>query len=98
MSNENNKDIDKVLEQLKQKVNPSEEQLDQLKELANKYSDKSEDEIFFEIIKLNKKLSEEMGKDELENKLKKLESIRPMLSPDQNKKLDKLVEAIKQSL
>jgi len=96
-SNESNKKIEKLMENLKDKIEPTEAQFDNLKNIAEQYSGKSDNEIFFEIIKLNKKFSEEMSKEEYEEKLKKLETIRPLLSEEQSRKLDKILEVLKKS-
>ena len=95
---ENKKEVEKALEQIKNAVNPNDEQLDQLKNLADNYSDKSQDEIFSEIMQLNKKLSEDLGADEFKNKLKQLEQIKPMLDNEQSERLDKLLSILKSSL
>lgn len=91
-----NKNIEKLMENLKGKIQPSEEQLDKIKNLAENYSGKSDDEILFEIIKLNKKMTEEMSPEEYQDKLRKLEMIRPLLNEDQRNKLDKVLAILKQ--
>ncbi|MGO1368049.1 hypothetical protein [Senegalia sp. (in: firmicutes)] len=89
------KDLSKLVDKLKSSVNASDEDVEKLKDLANNYSDKSEDELYFEIINLNKKLSEGQNKEEFMKKIKKLEKLRPMLNESQNKKLDTLLEVLK---
>lgn len=76
-------------------IEPTEEQLDKIKDMADTYSDASEDEIFFEIIKINEKMKSEMGKEEYEEMLEKLERMRPLLDDEQIEKLDRVLEAIK---
>lgn len=95
---ENKKDIEKALENIKENVNPSDEQMDQLKDMAGAYSDKSQDDIFVEIIELNKKLSADAGAEEFQNKINQIEAIRPMLNEEQGKKLDKVLEALRKSV
>ncbi len=90
-----NAKIDEALEKLKGRINPTEEQLSKLKEMAEKCKGKSEEDIFFEIIKLKNKMVENMDEEEYKKKLKKLEKIRPMLNEEQNKKLDKLLESLR---
>lgn len=90
-----NKNINEVIEQLKEKIDPTQEQLETVKKFAEQYSNKSGDEIFFEIIKLNKKLSEDMGKEEFMAKLNQLEALRPLLSKEQNENLDRLIKILK---
>ena len=84
------KDIHEAMEEFKD-FKPTEEQIDQFEELADAYSDKSEDEIFFEIIKVNEKMETEMSKEEYEELFEKLNSIRPLLSEEQLEKLDKIL-------
>ena len=93
--NRNKNDIKEALENIKGTINPNDDQMDQLKEMADKYGDKSQDDIFVEIIELNDKLSADMGAEEFQNKLKQLDAIRPMLNDEQGKKLDKLLQALK---
>ena len=93
-----NRDIEEALESIKGSVNPSDEQMNQIKEMAGAYSDKSQDDIFVEIIELNKKLSADVGAEEFQNKIKQIEAIRPMLNEEQNKKLDKVLEALRKSV
>lgn len=92
---ENKKNVEKIIEKLKGKVNPTDEQLDKIKKIADQYSDKSEEEVMVEIIKLNKNFSESMGKEEYEKKLKKIEQIRPLLNKEQKEKLDKVLNMLK---
>lgn len=92
---DNNNKVEKVIERLKDKLNPTEDQLTKLKDLAQKYDGKSEEDIFFEIINFKDQMLESMGEKEFNKKLKKLEKIRPMLNQDQAKKLDKLLEVLR---
>lgn len=94
---ENKESIEKALENIKSSVNPSDEQMDKLKNMASDYKDKSEDDIFVEIIELNKKLSSDMGNEEFQNKLRQIEAIRPMLNEEQGKKLDKVLATLKKT-
>lgn|SRR5690554_722085 len=93
--NNDNKNIEEVIEQIKEKIEPTEEQLDTVKKFAEQYSNKSGDEIFFEIIKLNKKLSEDMGTEEFMEKLNQLEALRPLLTEEQNENLDRLLKILR---
>ncbi|MTI49840.1 Spy/CpxP family protein refolding chaperone [Sporosalibacterium faouarense] len=94
---ENNDKVEKVIDKLKDKLNPTDEQLSKLKDLAKKYDGKSEDDIFVEIIKFKDQMKENMDEEEFEKRMKKLERIRPMLNENQAKKLDKLLQAFKES-
>lgn len=90
---DNKKDLKNILNDF-EKLKPAEEEFDKIKEIADQYSEKSEDEIVFEIINLNKKMEEEMDPEEYKAMLGKLDSIRPLLDEEQNRKLDMLLEAI----
>lgn len=92
---DNNKKIEEVIEEIKGKIDPTQEQLDVIKNVAEQYSNKSGEEIVFEIIKLNKKLKEDMGKEEFMAKLKQLESLRPMLNEEQSQNLERLLKILK---
>ena len=87
------KDLKNILNDL-ESLKPAEEKFDKIKEMADQYSEKSEDEIVFEIINLNKKMEEEMDPEEYKAMLDKLDSIRPLLDEEQNRKLNMLLEAI----
>ena len=67
------------------RFNPSEEEIELIEGLAKSYSDKSEDDIFVEIIKVSEQMESEMSPEEYEKIFEKLDSIRPMLSEDQIK-------------
>mgnify|MGYP000914069789 CR=1 FL=1 len=73
---------------------PTEEQMDRFEELKDAYSEKSEEEIFFEIIKINEKMESEMTKEEYEELFEKLDSIRPLLNEEQLEKLDRLLDIL----
>lgn len=89
-----NKDIDKMFEALKDQVKPNEKDLETLKEMADKYSKKSEEDIFAEIMKLNQKMMNSENSEEFKKRLKKLEQLRPILNEEQQKKLDKLLKTL----
>jgi uncharacterized protein YbaP (TraB family) len=86
--------IKKAMEDIKD-FKPSEEQMEIINQLAEKYSDKSEEDIFVEIIKINDKMEAEMDPEEYEAIFEKLESIRPFLDDEQQKKLDKILKALR---
>lgn len=96
-NNLNNEKIKRAMEKLQEKTDVTEEQLERLRSFAEKYKGKSEEDIFFEIIKLNNIMSQNMSEEEYEKKMEKLNRIRPMLNEDQCKKLDKMMEAFKKS-
>lgn len=72
----------------------SDEQKDLIKNVADGYEDKSDDEIFVEIIELNAKMEEELSHEEYENLFDKIESIRPLLSDEQNEKLNRILDVL----
>lgn len=91
---ENNEDLKNIIEQMKD-TSPTKEQINQIRDMAEDYSDKSEDEIFFEIIKINKQMKETMGEDEYNELIEKLNNIRPLLDAEQREKLDMVLKTIK---
>lgn len=94
MKMESNEDLKNIIEQMKD-TSPTEEQINQIRDMAEDYSDKSEDEIFFEIIKINKQMKETMGEDEYNKLIEKLNNIRPLLDAEQREKLDMVLKTIK---
>lgn len=86
-------DVEKNMEEFKD-FEPTEEQLEIVGDLADKYSDKSEDDIFIEIIKVNEQMESEMDPEEYKAIFNKLESIRPMLDEEQQSKLDKILKTL----
>lgn len=84
-----NKDLEKI-----KNFVPDEKQVEMIENLAEGYKDMSEDDIFVEIIKINNELEEGMTKEQYEEIFEKLESIRPLLSDEQNAKLDKVLKML----
>ncbi len=68
-----------------------EEQVEEVETLRDVYADKSEEEIFLEIIKVNENMEKEMTEEEYEEILEKLNNIRPLLNEEQLEKLDKIL-------
>lgn len=87
------KDRDELLKNIKENM-PDKEQLSKLEKLAEDYKDKSDDEIFFEIIKINKEMENELSPDKYNEILEKLETVRPLLSDEQNAKLNIVLKAL----
>lgn len=75
-------------------IEPTEEELEIIGDLADEYMDKSADDIFVEIINVNEKMELEMDSEEYEAIFEKLENIRPMLDEEQQIKLDKILKAL----
>lgn len=86
-------DVKKVIDDFGD-IEPTEEQLELIGDLADEYLDKSEDDIFVEIIRVNEKMESEMDPEEYEAIFNKLESIRPFLDEEQQAKLDKILKAL----
>lgn len=91
------KDSKELLENLKNNMNITDDQLNKLKDIASQYTEKSEEELLFDIVNLNRKISGDGNNDDFEKKLKKLEKIRPLLNEEQSQKLDKVLEVLKQN-
>lgn len=87
----NNKGIN--LEHFKDYV-PDKSKVDLIENLAENYKDMSDDDIFVEIIRINSEMEEEMTKEQYEEIFEKLDSIRPLLSDEQNAKLDKVIKML----
>ena len=81
------------MEKIKE-YNPSQEDIEAIENLAEAYKDKSEDDIFIEIIKVNDTLERNLSEDEYREIFEKLESIRPLLSEEQNRKLDRILDLL----
>lgn len=74
---------------------PDKDQLKVVEKLAEEYKDKSENEIFFEIIRINKEMEEDLSPQRYKEILDKLDNVRPLLTPEQIKKLDLVLKVIK---
>jgi len=74
---------------------PNDDHLEMVDQIAENLKDKSDDEIFFEIIRINKEMESELSTEKYNEILEKLDSIRPMLSKTQNFKLDLVLKALK---
>ena len=83
--------MEKAFEQLKENLDINAQQMEQLEEFASNYSNKSDKDIFFDIVELNKKLSKEMSPEQMDVML---QGIRGMLDDEQSKKLDKLLKML----
>ncbi len=88
-----NKRFDEIVDKIKD-YNPSKEDIEKIENLAKAYQDKSEDDIFFEIIKVNQNLEKSLSEEEYREIFEKLESIRPLLSEEQNRKLNKILDML----
>ena len=89
-----NNDRDDLIKSIKENM-PEEEQMIIVGKIAEDFKDKSDDEIFFEIIRLNKEMESELSSEKYNEILEKLDTIRPMLSKTQNIKLDLVLKVLK---
>lgn len=77
-----------------QDYQPTVEEISKIEKLADKYMDKDEDDLFVEIINIKDKMEEDMTEEQLNAIYDKLESIRPMLTEEQNAKLDRVIDIL----
>lgn len=75
---------------------PDDEQLDIVEKMAENFEGKSDEEIFTEIIVLNKEMESQLSPEKYKEILGKLDKIRPMLTKSQSLKLDMLLKALKE--
>lgn len=87
------KDIKDIINEAKD-YNPSDEDIIIIGNLADAYKDKTEEDIFVEIIKVNDEMKEGMTEEEYDAIFAKLESMRPILSESQIAKLDMVLELL----
>ncbi|MBU5437463.1 hypothetical protein KQI42_05550 [Tissierella sp. MSJ-40] len=86
-------DIKKIMEEIGN-FRPTEKQTEIIEDMASNYMDKSEDEVFFEVIKMNDKMKEEMSQEEYEEMFEKLNRIRPLLNEEQSIKLNRILDIL----
>lgn len=84
---------DYLIENIREQLD-DEETIEKLGQITKEYKRKSEDEIFIEIIRLNEEMEQSLSKEKYKEILDKLDSIRPFLTAEQNKKLDFVLEAM----
>jgi len=60
----------------------------------NEYNNEAEEDLFIEIIRASSGMEGNLNKEEYGKILEKLEEIRPLLSEEQNGKLDKALELL----
>ena len=71
-----------------------EDQIDMIEGVTGKFKDKSDDEIFVEIINLNEQMEKDLSFDEYEAIFEQLDAIRHLLSDDQLEKLDIILKQL----
>lgn len=87
------KDIKNFINNMKE-YSPTAKEILEVDNIADRYKDKSEEDIFVEIIKVNSEMEEQMSEEQYAEIFEKLESVRPILSEEQNAKLDKILELL----
>lgn len=74
---------------------PDKENIYIIEKSVDKSMDNKEDDFFVEIIRMNSDEGEQMTEDQYNVIFEQLESIRPTLSEEQRKKLDKIIDVLK---
>lgn len=75
---------------------PSDADLRKIEELQENYKDKTDDEIFLEIIEINKDMQSNMSEEQYEEIFDKLENIKPFLDGDQKRKLEGIIRSLQE--
>ncbi|MDR7870675.1 MAG: hypothetical protein RIN55_07460 [Tissierellaceae bacterium] len=68
------------------------DQVDMIEGVTKQFEDKTDDEIFVEIINLNEQMEKDLSFEEYEAIFEQLDAIRHLLSDDQLEKLDKILK------
>lgn len=91
-----NKDDDtkKIIKELKD-FQPTGKQIEIIGDLSHAYKNKSQEDMFVEIIRVNEEMESDMDPEEYQAIFEKLDSIRPMLNEEQLEKLDKVLKILK---
>lgn len=76
-----------IIEKIKKEY-LDEESIEKLENIKDQYGEKSDEDIFVEIIQLNADMKKNMDEEKYRAILGKLDSIRPLLSKEQSDKLD----------
>lgn len=88
-----NKDFKDIMNEAKD-YNPTDEDIMIIENLTDAYKDKTEDDIFVEIIKVNDKMQENMTREEYDAIFEKLNAMRSILDENQVAKLDMVLEVL----
>ncbi len=70
------------------------DKIDMIEGVTEQFKDKTDDEIFVEIINLNEQMEKDMSFEEYEAIFDQLDSIKHLLSDDQLEKLNKVLKQI----
>lgn len=87
------KDIKNIIDNIEEHK-PSDAEVLMIGNFAESFKDRSEDDIFVEIIRVKDEMEDQISEEQYETILSKLDSIRPMLNEEQNGKLDKVLEIL----
>lgn len=91
------KDREDLIKHIKENMDePSDEDLRKIEELQENYRDKSDDEIFLEIIEINKDMQSNMSPAEYEEIFDKLDNIKPLLDEEQKRKLEAIIKSLQE--
>ncbi len=91
MSKDDN--IKKVMKEFED-FKPTKKQIEVIGDLSDAYKNKSDEDMFVEIIRVNEEMESEMSSEKYEEIFEKLDSIRPLLNEEQLEKLDKILKAL----
>ncbi|NLN14490.1 MAG: hypothetical protein GX185_02670 [Tissierellia bacterium] len=72
----------------------NQEDVERIESITREFKDKSDDEIFMEIINLNEQMEKDLSYEEYEAIFEQIESIRHLLTEEQEAKLDRLLEQL----
>lgn len=72
----------------------NEDHIEMIEGVTSKFEDKSDDELFVEIINLNEQMEKDLSFDEYEAIFEQLDDIRHLLSEDQLEKLDRILRQL----
>lgn len=90
MENKENKVLDNNI----LSYNPSDDEISTIENLADEYMDRTEEDLFIEIIRVNSEMEKKMSEDQCNAIFEKLESIKPMLNEEQNRKIDRIIDIL----
>ncbi len=72
----------------------NEEDIEKIKGVAGRFEDKSDDDLFVEIINLNEQMEKDLSFEEYEAIFEQLDEIRHLLTEDQSEKLDRILRQL----
>lgn len=72
----------------------NEDDIEKIKGVTSRFEDKSDDELFVEIINLNEQMEKDLSFEEYEAIFEQLGEIRHLLTEDQLEKLDRILRQL----